>query len=416
MKSVDNTEKIKEYLKEKVIINAHNEELLSVYSTYLELIKERDDRLRNILKRTIYSLDKEDVDFNIVTVLLEREDIKIYEDNFKPIIYEDMYPNIFRALSTETKLYKTIFLEESAEGLQKLEDIIVNGVAIDVDGNEYNIEFELIKEEKYINEFQKLKKIVEHNKLKWVNILSPYGYKAYTLKIKEYDKELENIDDLKELKIIYPDNIKEVVLEKILCWNIDKRLAHPNIVVRPTEEIIYFEHSFYAPTENVLVDLTLKHLEFCYCVDNNVYIITSERKYEVVDVYLLKNVIYNNLRYMDTNLKREQFNKNIEKGTELVFRNKMDIENFFRLYNIKLKYKVLDVRTRIIGDWKVIPTYDLKISDDSEFTIKNKRKKLYIYIEYEDSKYALDYLSYLKCELENHLLYYECIMVKSGDE
>ena len=83
------------------------------------------------------------------------------------------------------------------------------------------------------------------------------------------------------------------MIEKILCWNINEETEYPEILVRPSEEQIYYEHILEERDENVLVDKSTRNFEFLYRDGEFIKIITSNIKYEKLKLYFIKNIDFN---------------------------------------------------------------------------------------------------------------------------
>lgn len=404
-------------IREKALRDIDIEEKMIIHHSHFELLKEEHERMSSLAHRIYNSLSGEIEEFNVATVLLNKNEYKIYEKEFTPIFNKDFNDDILSILKQikyERKtIYKTIFLNMNYENIEKLDIKFINGEIL-VNGNKYIVKFELEKENKFIEKIKEIYEVTQLNKLKWKNIYCPYAYKAYSLRLVEIPEDLEkilnNIERV-ELKINYPDEIKENVIEKVLCWNIKEDIKIPKILVRPTKEIIYYEHILEKIEENILVGKEIINFEFLYKDNENIRIITSDEKYEKIKIYLINNIFSETLEKLEIfrNHKEYQYIKNERRETVLIFRSIEEVNNYIKLYPIFKNYKIKSLGNK---NDNIIKTYDLEISKRNEFSIKNKKNNLYFKMDYEKNERENDVLSYMKAELEQYFVDFNCIFVE----
>ena len=406
---------IENEIKTNILKDASDEEKVDVHYANFELIKEEHERMSSLAERIMNSMYNEVNEITLVTSLLDKEEIKLYEKEFFPIFSTELDTDILKILKKKfRKKYKTIFLDMPYEELKGLKTGCIKGKLTDESGNIYEIEFRLIKEEKYIKKIKEIYEVIKHNKIKWQNIYFPFAYKAYSLIIQEVSEELESrLSFLEKLniEIDYPESIRKNVIDKILCLNMREELVNPDVFVRPTEEQLYFEHRIEKCEEDILVSKEVEKFEFLYKDTKTLRIITKSDKYERMRLYFINHVseelkkkitLYGNMKNFDriSNRKRENV---------LILRNIDEINEVLRQYEVFEKIEVTGISDE---NSMIIPIYDLEIEDKNEFLLKNKKKNLYLKIEYEETEYLTDKLSFMKSVLEEYLVDCNCIFTK----
>lgn len=406
---------IENEIKTNILKDASDEEKVVVHYANFELIQEEHERMSSLAERIMNSMYNEVNEITLVTSLLDKEEIKLYEKEFFPIFSTELDTDILKILKKKfRKKYKTIFLDMPYEELKGLKTGCIKGKLTDESGNIYEIEFRLIKEEKYIKKIKEIYEVIKHNKIKWQNIYFPFAYKAYSLIIQEVSEELESRLSFLEkvnIEIDYPESIRKNVIDKILCLNMREELVNPDVFVRPTEEQLYFEHRIEKCEEDILVSKEVEKFEFLYKDTKTLRIITKSDKYERMRLYFINHVseelkkkitLYGNMKNFDriSNRKRENV---------LILRNIDEINEVLRQYEVFEKIEVTGISDE---NSMIIPIYDLEIEDKNEFLLKNKKKNLYLKIEYEETEYLTDKLSFMKSVLEEYLVDCNCIFTK----
>ena len=394
---------IENEIKTNILKDASDEEKVVVHYANFELIQEEHERMSSLAERIMNSMYNEVNEITLVTSLLDKEEIKLYEKEFFPIFSTELDTDILKILKKKfRKKYKTIFLDMPYEELKGLKTGCIKGKLTDESGNIYEIEFRLIKEEKYIKKIKEIYEVIKHNKIKWQNIYFPFAYKAYSLIIQEVSEELESrLSFLEKLniEIDYPESIRKNVIDKILCLNMREELVNPDVFVRPTEEQLYFEHRIEKCEEDILVSKEVEKFEFLYKDTKTLRIITKSDKYERMRLYFINHVseelkkkiiLYGNMKNFDriSNRKRENV---------LILRNIDEINEVLRQYEVFEKIEVTGISDE---NSMIIPIYDLEIEDKNEFLLKNKKKNLYLKIEYEETEYMTDKLRFMRRVLE----------------
>ena len=208
---------IENEIKTNILKDASDEEKVVVHYANFELIQEEHERMSSLAERIMNSMYNEVNEITLVTSLLDKEEIKLYEKEFFPIFSTELDTDILKILKKKfRKKYKTIFLDMPYEELKGLKTGCIKGKLTDESGNIYEIEFRLIKEEKYIKKIKEIYEVIKHNKIKWQNIYFPFAYKAYSLIIQEVSEELESrLSFLEKLniEIDYPESIRKNVID-----------------------------------------------------------------------------------------------------------------------------------------------------------------------------------------------------------
>ncbi len=410
-----NKNDIENELKIKIVRDIGDEEKVAIYHAEFELVEEEHERMSSLAERVMYSLYSEVDEIVLTAALLDNEEIKLYEKELNPIFDNDINRDILKILKKKFyRNYRTIFLNMPYNELENLEINDIKGELTDEKGEKYDIRFKLRKENKYIKKLKELYENFHKNKMKWQNVYLPFAYRAYSLVISEISKKLESRLSFIEkgsVKIHYPEKIKESVIEKVLCWNIKETMETPIILVRPTEEQLYYEHIIQKPKGNVLVSKEVSEFEFLYNDTSTLRIITKNSKYEKIRLYLVNQVsedlknkmsIYGNHRKLDriSNNKRENV---------LILRNIEEINELLSQYEMFKNYHISGFSSETE---EIIPIYDLMIEGKNEFSIKNKKKNLYLTLRYEETEYSTDIVSFMKAILEEYLIDCNCIFTK----
>ncbi len=404
-------------LKLRALENMSDEEKVAINHASFELLQEQHERVSSLIERVADSLNGEVVDYTIGTVLLDREEVRLYEREISPMFLSDLNKSVSKMLfdedSEEERVYKTIFFDMSYEKLKGIDGTKIDGEVTDEYGNKYKVVFKMVKEEKYIKKLREMSEVIQRNNIKWENIYCPFAYKSFSLEIEDFQENIEDIENFDKvtIKIDFPEEIRKSMIEKILCWNINEETEYPEILVRPSEEQIYYEHILEERDENVLVDKSTKNFEFLYRDKEFIKIITSNIKYERLKLYFIKNIDFNFAKKVRLYGNIKKYNRQNNQNTEmvLILRSIAGMNNVLEQYEIFAGYSIegfADENSRIIE------TYDLQIKNRDEFLLKNKRKKLYLRLKYIKSKYSSDIISFMKGVLEEYLVDCDCVFTE----
>ncbi len=257
-------------LKSRALGNMSDEEKVAINHASFELLQEQHERVSSLIERVADSLNGEVVDYTIGTVLLDREEVRLYEGEIAPMFLSDLNKKVSKMMFDEDAdkegVYKTIFLDMSYEKLKEIDGEKIGGEVVDEFGKKYKVEFRLVKEDKYIKKLREISEVIQRNNIKWENVYCPFAYKAFSLIVEDFPENINNIEDFDKvmIKVNFSEEIKKSIIERILCWNINEKTEYPEILVRPSEEQIYYEHILEERDENVLVDKSTRNFEFLY--------------------------------------------------------------------------------------------------------------------------------------------------------
>ena len=404
-------------LKSRALENMSDEEKVAINHASFELLQEQHERVSSLIERVADSLNGEVVDYTIGTVLLDREEVRLFEREISPMFLSDLNKKVSKILfdenTEEERVYKTIFLDMPYEKLKKIDEEKIDGEATDEFGNKYKVGFRLVKEEKYIKKLREMSEAIQRNNIKWENIYCPFAYKAFSLIAEDFSESINNIENFDKvtIKVDFPEEIRKSMIEKILCWNINEETEYPEILVRPSEEQIYYEHILEERDENVLVDKSTRNFEFLYRDGEFIKIITSNIKYERLKLYFIKNIDFNFAKKVRLCGNIKKYNRQNNQNTEmvLILRSIAEMNNVLQQYEVFDDYSIEGFSDK---NSKIIETYDLQIKNRDEFLLKNKRKRLYLRLKYVKSKYSSDIISFMKGVLEEYLVDCDCIFTE----
>ena len=404
-------------LKSRALGNMSDEEKVAINHASFELLQEQHERVSSLIERVADSLNGEVVDYTIGTVLLDREEVRLYEGEIAPMFLSDLNKKVSKMMFDEDAdkegVYKTIFLDMSYEKLKEIDGEKIGGEVVDEFGKKYKVEFRLVKEDKYIKKLREISEVIQRNNIKWENVYCPFAYKAFSLIVEDFPENINNIEDFDKvmIKVNFSEEIKKSIIERILCWNINEETEYPEILVRPSEEQIYYEHILEERDENVLVDKSTRNFEFLYRDGEFIKIITSNIKYERLKLYFIKNIDFNFTKKVRLYGNIKKYNGQNSQNTEmvLILRSIVEMNNVLKQYEVFDDYSIVGFSDE---NSRIIETYDLQIKNRDEFLLKNKRKRLYLRLKYVKSKYSSDIISFMKGVLEEYLVDCDCIFTE----
>ena len=103
---------IENEIKTNILKDASDEEKVVVHYANFELIQEEHERMSSLAERIMNSMYNEVNEITLVTSLLDKEEIKLYEKEFFPIFSTELDTDILKILKKKfQKKYKTIFLD-----------------------------------------------------------------------------------------------------------------------------------------------------------------------------------------------------------------------------------------------------------------------------------------------------------------
>ena len=183
-----------------------------------ELNRKFFDLRNKIFNSVEYSYDE----YNIYGTVISRDELKIFENNFYPVIPEDLkMVDLLEEInfSNGEIFVENLFLKESPEVIKELENRPVSGV-IRTDTGEYKATFRLVSDKRYLDKMETLFRITEKNKINYKVINIPYISKFMSVYLTDYDKDI--LKSARITEIIYDLDVP-ALREYILCWNIKEK-------------------------------------------------------------------------------------------------------------------------------------------------------------------------------------------------
>ena len=113
--------------------------------TFGEVNEELNTRFFELQNKIFNSVEYSYDTYDIYTTVINKEELKIFENNFSPVIPEELNKTDLldeMNFSQEEIFTENIFLEESLEKIKSLENTRIEGI-IRTDSGEYNAVFRL---------------------------------------------------------------------------------------------------------------------------------------------------------------------------------------------------------------------------------------------------------------------------------
>ena len=99
-------------LKSRILENMSDEEKVAINHASFELLQEQHERVSSLIERVADSLNGEVVDYTIGTVLLDREEVRLYEKEISPMFLSDLNKKVSKILfdenTEEERVYRFI--------------------------------------------------------------------------------------------------------------------------------------------------------------------------------------------------------------------------------------------------------------------------------------------------------------------
>ena len=118
--------------------------------TYKEMLDEFKDRIEYFESRIINSMSNDERDKNIYTLITEKENYYLYEDNFYPLYAEDLKEIELSGTIDKKQTIKRIFIKKSYQDLLDLQGLVFDGNII-ANGNYYEVKYKIAIDDKYRN-------------------------------------------------------------------------------------------------------------------------------------------------------------------------------------------------------------------------------------------------------------------------
>ena len=357
------------------------------------LKNEINERLSNIEYNLLNSVEYSFDTYEIYTVPIRKEDIHIFELNFKPMLDQKSEIDRYNFLEEKRIFIEDIFVKESLDKIVNLDGEIIDGV-IETELGKFPAKFELSINRKYIDKIEKLYRITEKNKVLWQTVNIPYITKfisAYLIEVDENFFYSEKIESVKyDLNLGYERNY-------VLCWNILIAEFEPDELVKPTEEQITYEYTIETNVNRkYLADLEDGEVLAVFIEENRGLKFVVEKKIEnkMVVWEILDEINFELEKYLEYKI---YSNKKSEYKKKKIFYTVNDIQEKIKslidIENISLNDVYYD------SDKSTLLLFDLNEFIKEEFEIKNKRDKLYLDLNYENDYLCNEIISYVISEL-----------------
>ena len=361
--------------------------------TFFELKSEIVNRFSNIkediFKSSVYSFEE----YNIYGTVISKEDLKVFENHFFPLIKEDLDKiDLLEKLrfADEDMLVENIFINENMNIIDYLDNTIIDGKII-TDKGSFPATFQIRKNKKYFEKIYELYKITEKNKLNWQIPNLPYANKYMEIYLEDYDEAVLESTEIKEIEYYTEASYFKGL---IFCWNIRERELEYEEFVKPTEEQLTYEYIVNVSyNRKYLVNLDTGELMISYIADENSIIFITDQKIsgklklweilektaEDLEEYLIHKVYSNEASFSD----RKELLYHKEDIRTLV-------DSLKDIHDIKLEDIVFD-----IGGQELLKTINFNSFLKEEFEIKNKREKAYLKLEYKEDLFLNEIVSYI---------------------
>lgn len=166
--------------------------------TYKEMLDEFKDRIEYFESRVINSMSNDERNKNIYTLITEKENYYLYEDNFYPLYAEDLKEIELSGTIDKKQTIKRIFIKKSYQDLLDLQGLVLDGNII-VNGNYYEVKYKIEIDDKYLKQIKLLYDIFMINGQEWRTVNTANAMKIFKVILYKYDEELENEKDRKSI-------------------------------------------------------------------------------------------------------------------------------------------------------------------------------------------------------------------------
>ena len=160
--------------------------------TFGEVNEELNKKFYELRNKIFNSVEYSYDEYDIYGTVISRDELKIFENNFYPVIPEDLNEvDLLEEISfSDGEIFvENIFVKESQDVIKELDGSFVNGV-IRTDMGEYKATFRLVSDKRYFDKAEKLFRITEKNKINYKILNIPYISKFMSVYLADYDKSI----------------------------------------------------------------------------------------------------------------------------------------------------------------------------------------------------------------------------------
>ena len=403
----------------------------SLREMFFEMNVEMQERFQEIKDRFLEVKIAENSDNESIfveTVLVKSEDVFKMDGVFFPVadkagVFNENYGHIY---------LENIYLNLD---LRKINEVSEREFAgwINIDGNNYEIKVKVVRDKSYFDEIKKLHNAFELNGKSWKTINMAHFMRCYKVKLVEYDFEMERdiLEKIQngdcEITYDFEEIQNEVLRNRELLWNIEKKKIISTIFVRPTKIDLSFEYTInFEDNEQILVSNHENEDILCcyYSGKNKLNIVSKKNTGDVWDIFSIKPIekcrkmleIFeknseNQENYFHfTNFKNESFIDKIQKKNKNT-RSRAFLEKYFLEYEFtkdEIILKDINFKENIEGNLDI---YDCNENLRNEFQREyfDKKPKLNLFVEIKNfNEYSEDKVSFLISEIQNNYIEFEC--------
>ena len=403
----------------------------SLREMFFEMNVEMQERFQEIKDRFLEVKIAENSDNESIfveTVLVKSEDVFKMDGVFFPVadkvgVFNENYGHIY---------LENIYLNLD---LRKINEVSEREFAgwINIDGNNYEIKVKVVRDKSYFDEIKKLHNAFELNGRSWKTLNMAHFMRWYKVELVEYDFEIER-DILEriqngdcEITYDFEEIQNEVLRNRELLWNIEKKKIISTIFVRPTKIDLSFEYTInFEYNEQILVSNHQNEDILCcyYSGKNKLNIISKKNTGDVWDIFSIKpiekcrkmlEIFEKNSEKQEnyfhfTNFKNESFIDKIQKKNKST-RSRAFLEKYFLEYEFtkdEIILKDINFKENIEGNLDI---YDCNENLRNEFQREyfDKKPKLNLFVEIKNfNEYSEDKVSFLISEIQNNYIEFEC--------
>ena len=355
-----------------------------------ELNRKFFDLRNKIFNSVEYSYDE----YNIYGTVISRDELKIFENNFYPVIPEDLkMVDLLEEINFSDReiFVENLFLKESPEVIKELENRPVSGV-IRTDTGEYKATFRLVSDKRYLDKIETLFRITEKNKINYKVINIPYISKFMSVYLTDYDKNILKSAKIKE--IIYNFDVP-VLREHILCWNIKEKEFESEEYIKPAEEILTYEYKVKIPLDRkYLLNIEKGELMLSYLEDHETLVfVTGEKTGDMLKIWeILDKADSETGKYLSYKVySNEMYVK--EDGNILY--HKESIAEFIDNLSVKDDIVLSDIKFELSENEREMELLDFMPFLKEEFEMKDRRSKVYLKFDFRDDYSKTEVISYI---------------------
>ncbi len=362
--------------------------------TFNNIRNEYIEKLAAVKNDILNSIEYNFKEYNIYTVPIKREDLKIYEDYLYPVSTnylkkaDLLNKNIFME---EDGLYlEEFFVKEDFDKITTLNNQTVHGI-IATDNGLFRAKFQFRINKEYFEKTEELYKITEKNKISWRTLNIPYITKFISVYLVEVEDE--DYWDSKEIFSIDYDKNFSYEQNCVLCWNIRQIEYEAGEMVKPTEERLIYEYFINADINRRYLMVSPEGGEVLAS-----YIMNYEQIKFITDKKVNNKIIFweilgrldtelekylNHKIYSNENIKREK--RKLLTDTEQI---KKMVYSLHDTDDIELAGIYMESENR-----NILSGIRFNSFLEEEFQIKGKRESIYLDFKHGDSYLTRDIIT-----------------------